>query len=246
MAPDVDVAWFGVSVDGEVSAGYRQALVHHFRVDKAGVHKLTPRMRSSMGGEAATKLFRRAIIEQCGLRFLPGLAYGEDKAFTYSYMLMSSKALFVAEELYHYRIHSSSAMGQYAAQKNHGPMARRVFDYVLEFAQLHGVKMSQAHSVLALLYDEYLDIVVPRADAASRCRMYQEGAMLGVLGECRTPSALALRHEFRSWWERPFHGYIQNREYFGIGRLRFWSVTYEFYRCVHRFLGVAVYSVPTK
>lgn len=199
-----------------------------------------------MGGEVWTKLFRRAMIEECGLRFLPGLIYGEDKAFTYPYILMASKVLFVAENLYHYRIHSSSAMARYAVQKNHGSMARRVFEHVLDFARLHGVKMNHAHFVLALLYDEYLYVAEPGADDEERCRLYREGTAMGILRRCHTPSALALRHEFRARWEILFHGYIRNREYFGVGKLRLWSITYEFYRHVHRFLGFTVYSSPTK
>ena len=244
MVEGVDMVWFGTQVDGEVSPEYRKVLECHLKVGKTGPLKLTSVNRAHMGGEIWNKIFRRNLIEQWKLRFPQGLAYGEDKAFSYAYALAASKCLFIAEKLYHYYMHSQSAMGRYDEQKNQGEMARLVFDLVHQFANLRGIRISQAYSVFALLYDEYLDCCLPGGDAATRQRLYREGTTLGVLKGCRTPAALALRHEFRPRWERFFHGYIQNREYFGIGKLRFWSVTYEFYRRVHRCLVFYICSIP--
>ena len=192
------------------------------------------------------KVFRRECVEKNALRFPQGLAYGEDKAFTYAYALTACKALFVAEPLYHYRLHGRSAMACYGEQKNCGAMARQVFDYVFRYAKEHGVGVKSSRSVLALLYDEYLTQALPAADAGMRRQLYAEGRQLGLLRDCCSPSAFALRHEFRRCWEKMFHGFVHNREYFGVGRLHFWSVTYDGFGRVHRILGFCVHLVSNK
>lgn len=246
MTGDVDVICIGSSVDGELPPGYRSALEYHLKMERCGPVRLNAKIRANMGGEIWNKIFRRKHIEKYGLRFPVGLSYGEDKVFTCSYAFIAQKAYFIEEPLYHYQQHAQSAMAHYAEQKNQDIMARHVFDVVFEFAKLHTVSRSRSQKVLALLYGEYMECALRGADNETRRTMFREGSSLRLLGDCCAPSILALRHEFRSSWERLFHGYIHNREYFGLGRLKIWSITYELTRRVHRFLGFYMFAISNK
>lgn len=70
------------------------------------------------------KLLRRDIIEQQGLRFLPGLIVGEDSLFLYQYLLYCNNIHFLTAPLYHKLESETSVLRKHTA----GALPLRVYD----------------------------------------------------------------------------------------------------------------------
>lgn len=246
MVDGADLVWFGVSVDGDMEPGYREVLERHFHVSKPGRLQCTPWLLRSIGGEMGNKIYRKSLIKEYDMRFLEGLQYGEDKSFSYSYLCVTGTVQCVSELLYHYCIHGESAMSRYDSRKDKGEMARRLYDWVAGFVKKYHRQSRSTKALLALLYEEYMVCALPGASAELRLSIYREGKKAGYLALCHDPAVLALRQQFMPPWERLVHGFVQNREFFGIGKLHFWSITYEFRSRVHRCLGCRVLVVNNK
>lgn len=66
-----------------------------------------------IGWEAWNRFYKRAVIEQHGLRFVDERRLGaEDLVFCYEYILRTCSAVWIPDRLYHYRIRSGSIISQ--------------------------------------------------------------------------------------------------------------------------------------
>lgn len=241
MSSGVDLLTFGCFIEGSPSEDYRMRLESHLAMESRTVSKLTPALQLAIGGEIWNKVYRRSLVEEYKLRFPVGLAYGEDKVFQYCYASVARTCASLSQRLYHYRVHSDSAMARLAARQDQGDMARQVFERVRRFYAKHGIAEKIMRPVLALLFFEYYvygSQVIPSDRHVAFCKaVYREARDMKLMPYCRFPELQAMRREHMGAVERLFHSFVANRECYGLGRYTVWSVTYEPMQRVHHFLG---------
>lgn len=116
-----------------------------------------------------TKLYRRQLLEDTGVRFPHHLIY-EEPAFTYPLMFYMTCYAVVPEILYHYRINPNSTMNtshSFERLKNHPQVQLMLFKEMAErgFMELYGEEI-QYHFLHSYFYETLLfaanqDIEVP-------------------------------------------------------------------------------------
>ncbi len=120
----VDVVCFGVYVEGEILDAHSASMESFLRIPKDGVFPVSTFPKNSVNGCIWNKVWRRAVIEQCAVRFLEKLAYGEDECFFFCSLAAVRGLRYMQEPLYHYVQHRDSAMKKSAC------FSRRVEDVV--------------------------------------------------------------------------------------------------------------------
>lgn len=98
-------------------------------------------------GGSCARLFLRQLVENAGLRFTEGFAYGEDIIFNYGYYTLIEAFAVIDEPLYYYRILPSSlSHGRFIP--GYEKIIREYYRKILHFAECLGVNSAK-------YYDNY-------------------------------------------------------------------------------------------
>ena len=98
---DVDLVVARAFIDGTCDAKQRQRLEENQRLKFEGVQPVSPEMFPRIDHAVWMKIFRRSLFTGSGLRFPVGEVC-EDWSFSYGYLAICRKALFLDRKLYHY------------------------------------------------------------------------------------------------------------------------------------------------
>lgn len=137
---------------------------------------------------ACGKAFRKARIDQYGLRFPTELFYGEDLIFCMEYLLRAESYLYLPETAYFYDLHgdSSSRRFRLALLENHGRLLERLRRVLEEGNALPRLGREFDFYVLGLLTTALLRVVfhpenrMPFREKAALCDRIREDGFCGA------------------------------------------------------------------
>lgn len=123
---------------------------------KSGNVPMNDVLKVSLGAFLWNKIFRKDLIDRYALRFPDGYR-ADDSAFCRCYLMVSQRATFLEEKLYHYLVRSGSIMDEWDKKVNYKDVFAVVYaiEYVYEFLMKHAIFMKNER-VFQELYYKYV------------------------------------------------------------------------------------------
>lgn len=241
MGEEIDVVFFSLCIEGLPDSPQKREMEAGFAVRHIGEHAVSVDLMGGCYVYVAGKMYRRSVLEQGNVRFPGGMLY-EDAAFYFMVMSCCRKMHGINKPLYHYLQREGSTMNQSARKTpralDHLKMARYTYDYYVR----HG-KEKTWRAALANLFNiaySQTELYLPEEMLEDmRKQAWQLACDMGVT-DCRhCYSVQALRAWRQGGLARLFHRIHDNRDTYGLGPLKLWTVAHreqgdEHYCCGRR------------
>lgn len=235
----VDIVAMGAILDG--GGDDRMGTDEYFNRLPAGKVAIVPSDFSELNITLPTKVFRRTMLEQNALRFVEGVAYGEDNAFVCCVLACARGMYNIQTRCYHYVQRENSAVHSSGRSMRIGSDLLTAWEYVIEH-YLHWGVLERFQPVCGRLYAELCEVLMEVGyTPAMQRKLWQLAKLSGVWTRCHHVSVHKMRMQSMSSWEKFFHWFRDNCEIFGIAGQSILSVTYTPVDVVYRLLGRIVY-----
>lgn len=238
---EVDIIHFGTWVEDDSPQARPVSDGGYTEVKVDGKTAMTPEILAGTDVYIWNKLFRRETIEKFGIRFPNGYIY-EDGAFIYCMGCMSRYIYGLRKKMYHYIQRGCSTMGttyrKIPRAIEHLHITRYTYDYYVQ----HG-KDKTWRAALANLFNAAYRQTKRYIPKEMEKKMYRQAWLLardmGLLCMKGNPSIQELRACRMKGGERLFHKIYSNRDSYGLGPLKLWTVVHleqgdEHYCCGRR------------
>lgn len=247
MTGEVDLVCFGMSIDGDIDAVSRREKEDYYRIRYAGVLECGMMEILSTDASSSNKVYRKRLLEQWHLRYVEGMAYGEDAAFYVCYAVIVRKTCYLPEKLYHYVQHDTSAMAVSSRKNERCIDHLLIVRHVLSFFRLLRLP-ANCLNLPDMVFTKFYTFAAVHTPPEMRGEVDKEAYLIGkefkALGNVRSSFIRALLAEKQGGLERLCHWYTDNRECFGICGRSLYSITYEKNCNIYRLLGRVVKTVP--
>ena len=246
MVDGVDLVCFGMCIDGEIPLEKRKSKEEYYRIRYTGKINCGSSEILATDASSSNKAYRRSLIEQYKLRYIEGMAYGEDAAFYVCYAAVARLTCYLPEKLYHYVQRAKSAM-DISAQR-HG----RCIDHLLVVRGIGSFYRSlqmPAHraDLLVRVFSRFYDFAAWHTPLEMRevvdDEAYRIGKEYGLLFDNRFPVVRRVRSMTDNRFVKLFHWYVDNRECYGFCGRAICSITYEPEQVVYRLFGKCVKTI---
>lgn len=249
MQEGVDLVCFGTCIEGDCSDIKRNAKSVYYALKYDGKVRGDASVIINTDAGIWNKLFRMELLRKYSIYYPAGYSYGEDFAFYVMYSAVSREMYFLPEKLYHYRVHSESAMAQ-ADTKNwrcvdHLKVVQRIYAFFNQVG-LSEDRLKMKQLVFECCYAFAKNHIPTDKFCDLELLALEIGKNLSILPYMRSPDLLTVRQRALGPVARIFHWFAENRECFGILGKSIYSITYEKHRSVHRLLGRVVKMVPAE
>ena len=248
MDDETDAVFFSLCIEGvpdeqrkqEMEAGF---VVHHEGKQAVGMEHL-----NGSCVYVAGKMYRRSVLECGDVRFPNGILY-EDAAFYFMVISCCRMIYGINKPFYHYLQREGSTMNQSARKTaraiDHLKMAHHTYDYYVQhnkektwrdaLANLFNIAYSQTERYLP---EDMLENM--------RVQAWQLACNMGV-SECRYCYSV---QDLRAWRQgrlaRLFHGIYGNRDSYGLGPLKLWTVVHTAQGNEHYCCGCKLFATSSK
>lgn len=238
---EVDMVCFGVVVDGECEPGL-EGYCNNF---PDGETDVTPQRIAGMNASIWNKIYRYRVIQEQGLRFHEGLAYGEDEAFFFSYAAVMQGAISgVPHRGYHYVQHAASAMSNPTIGSRLPVDLLCGFDYMHDFYSVRGMLPRMMPVLDRILQGVYMQTMKYSEDGKTlMTKMIRAAKKSRLLHFSHSHYMQELRGQNIPLWASPFHWITGTKESYGIFRKSIISVSREPDCRIYRCLGYCIKRV---
>ena len=159
MTDDVDLVHFGIQTVGCCSKEIQQSDDDYYAVKYSGKTAITTDVMLSVDVSPCNKIFRKSIIDNCGIQFPEGLKY-EDAYFCNIYALNSKYCFYIQDKLYTYLRHDGSTMANTFANKpghsiDHLAIAIKMYEYMIQ----HNIYRNHEH-YFGTVFFSYFDFAM--------------------------------------------------------------------------------------
>lgn len=241
---EVDIVAMGTSLDGDTED--KQALEEYFNRLPYGRIEITPAKFSELNVSLPTKVYRREIIEQDGIRFPKGVAYGEDSAFVLC-LLGRAKVMYnVASRYYHYVQRDSSVMHDKVRLGGRVEALLRAWEYVVQYYSRWGILDAYWPVTERLLSEVYGFVNDQESAGAQKEKIWELAKRCGLPSRSHHPQMHRLLMDYMPKWKKVFHWYRGNCECYGLFGFSLFSITYSREVIVFRVMGRVVYKRKIK
>ena len=239
MGEEIDVVFFSLCIEGLPDSPQKREMEAGFAVRHIGEHAVSVDLMGGCYVYVAGKMYRRSVLEQGDVRFPGGMLY-EDAAFYFMAMSCCRTMYGINKTFYHYLQRDGSTMNQSARKTpralDHLKMARCTYDYYVH----HG-KEKTWRAALANLFNiaySQTELYLPEGMMEDmRAQAWQLACDMGI-SDCRhCYSVQALRAWRQGCLARLFHGIYANRDSYGLGPLKLWTVAHSAQGDVHYCCG---------
>lgn len=244
MDNDVDIIHFGTWVEDDSPQARPVDNDGYTEVKVNGKTAMTPEILAGTDVYIWNKLFRRETVEQFGIRYPDGYIY-EDAAFVYCMGCMSRNIYGIKKKLYHYIQRGCSTMGVTHKKTpraiEHLGITRYSYDYYVR----HGKEKTWCAALANLFNIAYsqTELYLPEGMMEDmRAQAWQLACDMGI-SDCRhCYSVQALRAWRQGCLARLFHGIYANRDSYGLGPLKLWTVAHSAQGNVHYCCGRRIFE----
>ena len=238
FADGVDIVCFGCVVDGASDA----ELDEYFNRLPYGRIEITPAKFSELNVSLPTKVYRREIIEQHGIRFPKGVAYGEDSAFVLC-LLGRAKVMYnVASRYYHYVQRDSSVMHDKVRLESRVEDLLRAWEYVVQYYSRWGILDAYWPVTERLLSEVCYFVNEQESTRGLKEKIWELAKRCGLPSWSHHPQMHRLLMDYMPKWKRVFHWYRGNCEGYGLFGCSLVSITYTREDKVFRVMGRVIYK----
>lgn len=239
MGEKIDVVFFSLCIEGLPDGPRKQEMEAGFAVRHVGEHAVSIDLMGGCYVYVAGKMYRRAILERENVRFPKGMLY-EDAAFYFMVMSCCRTMCGINKPLYHYLQREGSTMG--ATHKKipraieHLDITRYTYDYYVR----HGKEKTWRAALVNLFHIAYTETerYLPEEMMEDmREQAWQLACDMGITGCRGCYSVQALRAWRQGRLARLFHQIYDNRDSYGPGPLKLWTVVHTAQGDVHYCCG---------
>lgn len=235
----VDIVAMGAILDGGGDA--MMGPEEYFNKLPAGWIEIVPSDFEELNITLPTKAFRRSMIGRNSLRFVEGVAYGEDNAFVCCVLACARTMYNIQTRCYHYVQRESSAVHSTERTTRIAKDLLKAWEYVITHYSRWGV-LEQFRPVSGRLFAELCGVLLEVGYTQEmQARLWQLAKLSGVLTSCHYNSVHKMRMLCMPPWKKFFHWFRGNSEGFGIAGQSILSITYDRNEWVYRVFGLIVY-----
>ena len=144
-APEAAYAVCGIDVAYECHQHMARADARYYRVKYSGELQLTEKIILDTDVSPCNKIFRKELIDKYRLTFPEGLKY-EDCYFFHIYAILSSRAVYMEDKLYHYLRRFGSTMSYtFEGNSDYIPDHLAIAERICQTMKSHGVLDTHLH-----------------------------------------------------------------------------------------------------
>ncbi len=239
MDAETDAVFFSLCIEGLPDGPQKHAMEAGFAVRHVGKHAVSIDIMGGWYVYVAGKMYRRAVIERENVRFPKGMLY-EDAAFYFMVMSCCRTMCGINKSFYHYLQREESTMGETRRKTpraiEHLDITRYTYDYYVR----HGKEETWRAALANLFNTAYgqTELHLPEDMLEGmRAQAWQLACDMGIT-DCRhCHSVQTLRAWRQGCLARLFHGIYANRDSYGLGPLKLWTVVHTAQGNVHYCCG---------
>lgn len=244
LTADIDLLCYGCIIDGEIAASTKSAMESYCFIGQNGAVDLTSETIGKFNVYFWNKLFRREVLVLGGILFPSGRLY-EDAPFLYCFASQARRAYLVSEKLYHYVQRTDSIMGQSARKTpralDHLAVTRYTHDYYVRHGKAETWRAALVN-LFNIAYSQTERYLPEDMLEDMRVQAWQLACDMGISDCLHCCSVQALRAWRQGRLARLFHGIYANRDSYGLGPLKLWTVVHTaqgdvHFCCGHRLFG---------
>ena len=239
IKPGTNIVCFNAQAEGGNDPERNRSVNEYYSVNFEGLQNISEQHISNTSAAVSTKLIRRKLVEEYGIRFPAGKKY-EDAAFFFCIMMVAGQAYYVKHgNYYHYLQRAGSTMH---ASFDKDPIALNhleICEHVYAFEKRHGITNKWEHVfawIFHLSYNFASSYIPEDMRATLQAKAYHMARKWGLMRRHDLASIQAIRQHNRSCLEKIYHSCHPNRDSFGIGGCSILSIVHTrtedvFYLC---------------
>lgn len=248
MDEETDVVFFSLCIEGVPDERRKQEMEAGFVVHHEGRHAVGMEHMNGSCVYVACKLYRRSVLENGDVRFPNGILY-EDTAFYFMAISCCHLVYGLNKPFYHYLQREDSTMNQSIRKTpraiDHLAMARFAHEYFVRHGKAAAWRPALAN-LFNIAYSQTERYLPEEMLENMRTQAWQLACDMGITG-CRTcHSVQALRAWRQGRLARLFHGIYGNRDSYGLGRFKLWTVVHTQRGDVHHCCGHRLFATAHK